>query len=43
MLVMKKGSQALKKRPSRTPRVRLAFNALRPCLWANRRSLFTDN
>lgn len=31
MLVMKKGSQVLKKSPSRTPRVRLAFSALRPC------------
>lgn len=42
MLVMKKGSQALKKSPSRTPRVRLAFRALLPCLCARRRSLFTD-
>lgn len=42
MLVMKKGSQALKKSPSRTPRVKLALSALRPCLWASRRSLFTD-
>lgn len=42
MLVMKKGSQALKKSPRRTPSVRLAFSARRPCLWARRRSLFTD-
>lgn len=42
MLVMKKGSQALKKSPRRTPSVRLAFRALRPCLWARRRSLFTE-
>lgn len=42
MLVMKKGSQVLKNKPRRTPRVRLAFSALLPCLWARRRSLFTD-
>ena len=42
MLVMKKGSQVLKNKPRRTPRVRLAFSALRPCLWARPRSLFTD-
>lgn len=43
MLVIKKGSQALKKRPKSTPRVRLAFRALFLCLCANLRSLFTDS
>lgn len=43
MLVMKKGSHVLKNSPSRTPSVRLALRALRPCLWARRRSLFTDS